>query len=223
MKTCKGDESKWLSVFPQVLWAERITIRQATGYSPYYMVHGTQPLLPFDVTEATYLSPPQDLGISTEELVSIRAKQLAKRPEDLAAMQTTVTKFRQANIERFEAMHRSHITDFNFQPGALVLVRNSRVEETLSSKSKPWYTGPVVVIRKTRGMSYVVAELDGSVSKLRVAAFRLLPYLARTKTQFVLPSLVEEDDTEDDPEDTFFLNSLPPDERTYTHAEAPPF
>ena len=188
------------------------------------MVHGTQPLLPFDVTEATYLSPPQDLGISTEELVAIRAKQLAKRPEDLADMQDKVTKFRQANIERFEATHRSRITDFDFQSGALVLVRNSRIEDTLSRKAKPRYSGPFVVIKKTRGMSYVVAELDGSISKLRVAGFRLIPYLARTKTEFVLPVLPEEeDDTKEDPEDVLYLESLPPEKRTYIHVQAPSF
>ena len=224
MKTCKNDESKWLSVFPEVLWAERITIRKATGYSPYYMVHGTHPLLPFDVTEATYLSPSQDFGISTEDLVAIRAKQLSKRPEDLAEMRKTVTKFRQSNIERFESLHRSLIIDFDFQPGALVLICNSRVEDTHSRKAKQRYTGPVVVIRKTRGMSYVIAELDGTISKLRVAAYCLIPYLSRTRTEITIPALHEEDDhTEEDPEDTYYLNSLSPEERVYTHAKSPSF
>jgi hypothetical protein len=37
----------------------------------------------------------------------------------------------------------------------------------------------MVVIRRTQGGSYVLGELDGSLSKLRFAAFRLLPYLPR--------------------------------------------
>src|ERR1700743_1710534 len=29
MKTCSGDESKWRKVLPQVLWAERVTVRKS--------------------------------------------------------------------------------------------------------------------------------------------------------------------------------------------------
>ena len=86
MKTCKGNKKQWRSVIPQVLWAERVTICQSTGYSPYYMAHSVHPLLPFNISEATYLAPPQDLGMLTEELVALRAQQLAKRPEDIKRM-----------------------------------------------------------------------------------------------------------------------------------------
>ncbi|KIJ11569.1 hypothetical protein PAXINDRAFT_26204, partial [Paxillus involutus ATCC 200175] len=66
-----------------------------------------------------------------------------------------------------------------FSPGSLVLVRNSRVKKELNRKTKPQYTGPMVVLRRTTGGSYLLAKLDGSVSKLRFAAFRLLPYHPR--------------------------------------------
>jgi hypothetical protein len=79
MKTYQGKESKWREVLPQVLWAERVTIRRTTGYSPYFMAHGVHPLLPFDITEATHLAPTQDFGISTVDLIALRARQLAKR------------------------------------------------------------------------------------------------------------------------------------------------
>ena len=46
-------------------------------------------------------------------------------------------------------------------------------------KTKPRYLGPMVVIRRTQGGSYILGELDGSLSKLRYAAFRLIPYRPR--------------------------------------------
>jgi len=217
MKTCQGKESKWREVLPQVLWAERATIRKSTGYSPYYMVHGVHPLLPFDILEATYLAPPQDFGISTEDLIATRARQLAKRPEDIARLQDTVTKARCTNLERFEKRHGSRIIDFDFKPGALVLLRNSRIEEALNRKTKPRYIGPMVVVRKTIGTSYIVAELDGAQSQLRVAGFRLIPYFPRTHTPTPLVANIpdDEDYTEDDPEDVQYLDSLSPDARNY--------
>jgi hypothetical protein len=202
MKTCEGQESKWRQVLPEVAWAERVTIRKATGYSPYYLAHGTHPLLPFDITEATYLSPRQDLGMTTESLIALRAQQLAKRPEDLAQMRNQVTKSRQDYLRQFEKRHQSHIIDFDFQPGSLVLLRNTRIEESLNRKTKPRYLGPMVVIRKTKGTSYEVTELDGTQSILRVAGFRVIPYFPRTQTFQPIPQPSRL--TQEDPEDTTF-------------------
>jgi hypothetical protein len=223
MKTCQGVETNWRSVLHQVFWAERVTVRKSTGYSPYYMVHGTHPLLPFDILEATYLAPPQDFGITTEDLIATRARQLAKRPEDIAKLRETVTSDRSKNLRRFERQHGSRIIDFNFKPGSLVLVRNSRVEDALNRKTKPRYLGPMVVVRKTPGTSYVVAELDGAESQLRVAGFRLIPYFPRSRTHTTFPDVPDEDDdTFDDPEDLHYLSSIPPDDCTYRTLSPPP-
>jgi hypothetical protein len=188
------------------------------------MVHGVHPLLPFDITEATYLAPTQDFGISTEELIAIRAQQLSKRPDELEDMRQRVAKSRQRNLEQFEKRHGSRIIDFDFESGALVLVRNTRVEESLNRKTKPRYLGPMVVVRKTKGMSYIVAELDGAQSQLRVAGFRLIPYFPRTTTSLPLISNLNDDEdfTWDDPEDVRYLSSLP-DDHPYISLPAPSF
>ena len=58
-------------------------------------------------------------------------------------------------------------------------MRNSRVEKELDRKTKPRYLGPFEVLRRTQGGSYILKEMDGTVSRRGVAAFRLLPYHAR--------------------------------------------
>ena len=42
-----------------------------------------------------------------------------------------------------------------------------------------WYIGPYIVIRRRLGGSYICAELDGAISKMAYAAFRLIPYFPR--------------------------------------------
>ena len=161
MKTCEGNENQWHLSLPQVLWAERVTVWQATGFSPFYMAHGVHPLLPFDIVEATYLCPQQDFGISTVELIAIQARQLEKCPEDLEEIRNSVSAFRRQGLERFADHHRLQIIDFNFKPGALVLMRNSSTKKSSDRKTKPRYVGPVVIVRKTPGRSYVVADTGG--------------------------------------------------------------
>ena len=63
-KAADGEQSKWWKYTSEVFWAERITIRQKMGCSPYFVVTGTEPLMPFDIVEATYLLDPPDKVLS---------------------------------------------------------------------------------------------------------------------------------------------------------------
>ena len=82
-----------------------------------------------------------------------------------------------------------------FEPGDLVLLRNSRVEQEANRKSKPRYLGPYKIVRRTRGGSYVLQELDGAYWRQTVAAFRLLPYITRNDP--ILDELASVPDEED--------------------------
>ena len=52
----------------------------------------------------------------------------------------------------------------------------------------------MVVVRRTQGGTYILAEVDGSVSKLRYATFRIVPYLPRSLEKILVASLLSEDD-----------------------------
>ena len=68
---------------PEIIFADRVTTNRSTGFSPYQLLRATDPLLPLDLAEVTFLVEDFRAGISTSELLQLRAQQLAKHPKDL--------------------------------------------------------------------------------------------------------------------------------------------
>ena len=180
MKAAAVEGVTWVDVLPQVFWVEQTTVQKATGYSPYFLVHGVEPVLPFDITEVTYLSPKITGLVSTSDLLARRASALVDREAKLEKVKEKLWESRKAVVRRYLEVHGTTVRDYNFSRGDLVLYRNTRVEKEASRKSKPRYLGPMVVVRRTEGGAYVLAELDGAVSSTRFASFRVIPYFPRT-------------------------------------------
>jgi hypothetical protein len=107
VKACEGDTSKWPTRAPHVFWADRATIRKSTGYSPFYMAHGVEPLLPFDITLATFLVPNLTKPLSTADLIATHARQLELREDDLASIRDNVLKSRLASVRQFERRYEN--------------------------------------------------------------------------------------------------------------------
>jgi hypothetical protein len=108
------------------------------------------------------------------------------------------------SIWQFKKKYTNTICTYQFNPGDLILVRNSRVEASLDQKTKPCWIGPMVIVRQTSHGDYILAEMDSAVSKLHFATFCVIPYHARRKalvdlqTFFVFPDTDEEMEDEKD-------------------------
>ena len=59
---------------------------------------------------------------------------------------------------------------------------------------KPRYLGPMVILCWTTGRSYLLVELDGVVSRLCYAAFRLIPYYSCLSSVICITELTDMDD-----------------------------
>ena len=133
IKSTPGGEFCWHNAAHSVFWAECTTVLQSTGLSPYFMVHGVEPLFPFDLAEATFLVPPPDTEpLFSSGLIAWRAHQLQKRQEDLELIHEHVLKALFKSVKHFKATFKNQIKDFDFRAGSLVLVRNTRIEKELN-------------------------------------------------------------------------------------------
>ena len=76
-----------------------------------------------------------------------------------------------ASLKHFELQFKNWICSQDFCPDDLILVCNSWIEKELNQKTKLCYLGPMVVLYRTIGGSYLLAKLDGTISHLQYAPF----------------------------------------------------
>jgi hypothetical protein len=124
-----------------------------------------------------------------EELIGYRARALAKHRTVVEEMRARVSKNKRDAMRAFERKHAAKIKDYVFKPGDVVLMRNTGIESSLNKKMLARWNGPYIVITRKDGGAYLVAEMDGSVLKDKIAAFRLIPYFARR--QLSLPDKLD--------------------------------
>jgi transposase InsO family protein len=205
VKMCGDRIQDWRFFLHHAFFADKCITRRSTGRSPFYLLYGVEPVLPFDLVEATFMIEGFRKGMTSEELLALRIRQLAKREDDLEHAAEVLRLSRIHSKEEFERRYARRIRKSIFQPGDLVLVRNSRIEKELNRKSKPRYLGPFEVVRQTKGGSYVVKELDGATRSQGVAAFRMLPYyprdgsvIPRAELDKVIADLDQEDNSDPD-------------------------
>lgn len=194
VKLCKKNISEWPSMVAAASFTDRITIRRATGFSPFFLLHGVHPFLPCDLTDATFMVTGFKPDMTDEELLMARTRQLLKLSQDVAKARQTLHQSRIRSKTAFENKYARRLQKQNYEPGTLVLLRNIPVENTMAivRKTTHRYMGPYSIVRQTQGGSYLLQELNGALLRHAVAGFRLIPYIRRE----TLNELVHDSDSE---------------------------
>ena len=69
IKSCKSKITDWPDKVQEAVFTDHVTVSQVTGFSPYQLLHATDPLLPLDLVEATFLVENLHAGMTTTELL----------------------------------------------------------------------------------------------------------------------------------------------------------
>ncbi|KAE8241373.1 hypothetical protein A4X13_0g7444 [Tilletia indica] len=169
LKASYGDRQRTALYLPQVLWADRITTRASTGYSPFELVYGFEPLLPIDHEARTFAMMQWDLISTRGDLLAARALQLKRRENDLSTARILLDHAR-ARGRTYLDIVQAHRLRKPLPPGSFVLVSTTVAHP---SKSADRWRGPYVVVKQLPGGSYVLRELEGTELASAVGANRL--------------------------------------------------
>ena len=206
MKSCGDKPESWVSQVLLAFFADKVSTSKVTGCSPFYMLHGVHPVLPFDLTEATFMIQGYQKGLSSSDLLALRIRHLQKRPEDLERAAQALVKARFRSKAQFERRFMRRLKRMPLKVGDLVLIRNTRIEQEMNRKHKPRYLGPYVLREQRSSGTWAINELDGTPSRSTIAGFRILPYITRNPQALMeLAKGLEEDsdsDSDSDEEET---------------------
>ncbi|KIJ05052.1 hypothetical protein PAXINDRAFT_93962 [Paxillus involutus ATCC 200175] len=94
VKSCEGKIHLWPSKFRQALFTDNVTTSKVTGFSAFYLLHGVHLVLPFDLTDATFLLGGYRKGLTTAELLALRIQDLEWQSEDIEQAAESLRKSR---------------------------------------------------------------------------------------------------------------------------------
>jgi len=152
--------TNWDTLVPFYLMACRATPHGTSGYSPYYLLHGREMILPTSQDLRAKLSP------------DVRESESAHRLENLkSTLKTAYKSVRENN-------YKSHVTnkmyfdrrakERNFKAGDIVYLFSPAKKPRENSKFwKPW-TGPFKIMARLSRWNYRIRYLRGKVSVVHV-------------------------------------------------------
>jgi hypothetical protein len=175
-KAVEGETSLWPLLLNQALWADRITAKRTTGCSPYFLLYGQAPTLSWDITDRSWHALEWHKVNTTQELLTLRIKQLSRRDEFIGETSVKLETARKKAADDFYEKNKARMMDHAYEPGMFVLVWNNYLDFQFGNKGALRWMGPYIVVQRRSSGAYVLAELDGAVLAKPVAARRIKLY-----------------------------------------------
>lgn len=146
---CDQRQSDWDEWLPLVLLAYRRTKHSATGYSPYFMLHGREPLIAMD----TIISAKMKETVSNHQYINdlISALKTAHEAAKIATLKAKEEQQRQYNKDKLNVEYE--VDDY-------VIVQAIKKPGDFKFK-RPFY-GPFRIRQKLSELNYKLEDLEGN-------------------------------------------------------------
>jgi hypothetical protein len=146
-------QARWVAELPSVLWSLRTTPSRATGFTPFFMVHGSEAVLP---TYIDYGSPRVRAYTKEGNQVALEdAIDQLDEAHDVALLRNA--KYQQV-LRRY---HEHNLRPREFHVGDLVL-RWVQASKDRHNLSPPW-EGPFIIHEVLQPGTYKIKHEDGRV------------------------------------------------------------
>jgi hypothetical protein len=180
LKRCsEGKPKRWVKYFDAAIWADRVTVRRS-GYSAFYLMFGKECVFPVELEFGSWWLDYDGVQLSTEQLLAIRTKQLARLDDDREEAHLKLKEMRRKDKIRFDS--NRNVRPESIKKGDLVLIHNSQL---VKGKLDPQWFGPYLVCEVYTNGTYLLSELDGSLLAKPIIGHRLKKYLSREEKSSV--------------------------------------
>jgi hypothetical protein len=169
-KTVSTNRQNWATELPNALWAYRTTWCNTTGYSPYHLVYGKEPIFPIEF-EIKTLRMAQEIGLDLTTTHKQCLQQLNELDEACLSVVECTTVIQQQRV----AWHDKHIKKKSFKKGDWALLYDSRFHDFLGKLQTRWL-GPYEIEEVHDNGMVTLSTIDGSGSPFLVNGHRLRLY-----------------------------------------------
>jgi hypothetical protein len=138
------------------LWAYRTSVKTATGFSPFQLVHGVESILPVEC-EIHSLKLAVEILPDTSDLERrlVHLESLDKQCwDDFTAIE--------ANKKCVKVQYDKYVCPWLYAKGDLVLLYDQAKEPLGVGKFKPMWYGPYIVLRVLEKGAYELEDYEGN-------------------------------------------------------------
>ena len=198
-KLTDGGLGSWVRNLPTVLFADRTSVHQPTGRSPFWVVYGREAVLPIELKFRTWRILEWEKVQSRAELLALRTRQLMGRDEDLEEVRLRKQRKRMEGKEAFDQTRQ--IRHAEIKEEDLVLKHDSIAEIDMSRSRKLSYKwlGPYKVRKAIPDKgTYLLEEFDGTQLAGTYSGNRLKKFVQRNKFYMLVTTDADPDSSSSD-------------------------
>jgi hypothetical protein len=168
-----GIPKRWDEFLAQTLFSMRVRTHSTTGYSPFYLLYGIDPRLPFDPRP-----PPETMRPLDEEEYDEFCAEYTARELDILGEHRAAAYHRslQQASKMKNKTNDDNVDDYHFDIGDMVKLKHHG-----KTKFEFKWKGPYYILRRGHPGTYFLISPRGDVWNSSVNQFDLAPWLSRTE------------------------------------------